>query len=206
MTQTFDLFGPVVTGEDVARAVRDHLKAWMPTYLAVMESHSGREPRSLPQPRSWITRKEFTKWPEDQTPIVLCTRLGLAGPPSSDGEGRQTADFQIGVAAICSSTSDAKSQALADDYFMALKLILAHHPSLGGFAAGCRQRSERYDPIPSALTDGDRTMAAGYGEYLVTVENVLASRAGLSEPPDDPYSFLDEWPTVTDTDLEVEKQ
>lgn len=197
------VFGPIKTGYEVEQAVIAHLKRWMATYLAELERISELEAESLPMVRSWTTQASTEKWPEDQLPAVLVVSTGLTDQPRSEGDGTTHATWRIGLAAICSARTEAKTHAFAKLYFAALRTIMLQHPSLGGYAEKTVWGSEQYDALP--IDEEKRTLAAGYGVFDVTVAEVANKLAGVLEPPDDPYAEPGDWPTVETTEVDIER-
>ena len=63
-----NLFGEIVTGGMVERAVRDTLALWIDDYLGELERLEGYAPGSVKRPLGYVTSSEFDKWPEDQLP------------------------------------------------------------------------------------------------------------------------------------------
>jgi hypothetical protein len=200
------IFGPIASGRDVKQAIKATLQEWMPTYLALMERHTGRAPRSLPMPRSYVMSDDgsLNKKPEDQLPVVVILTPGNGGKkPARDGRGIYKAGFVVNVACIVSGGGQNPQEAtsdLAEDYRTALELILLHHGSLGGFAESTEFQGWRTDDL---APEDDRTIAAGVNVFEVLVKGIAQHGAGLKEPLEEPYEET-EPTTITEVDVEVE--
>lgn len=198
------VFGRVVTGTDVERAVLDTLKAWMREYLAWVERHAERSPRSLQMPRSWVSATEVERWPEEQLPSVLVLNTGLAEPPERDGEGAFRASFAVGIAVIVSAKDRAETDELSKLYVTAIRAALLQHPSLGGFADAVEWVDENYDALPAGPGGSRRRqLAAGQVVFRVTVGDVLVSPGGPTAPRDNPYEEP-EWPFAETVEVTIE--
>lgn len=195
-------FGPIVDAVSVEESVKDHLKNWMPTYLAELERRLDIDPGTLPQVRSWTTTPRAPeKWTDDGLPAVLVVSPGEARDPRVQGDGRVSTFPNIGIAVIVSARTPEETDAFAKRYFAELRRIMYQHSSIGGIAEGVAGGAADYDQIPN---ESRRTLASGYGVFVVEIPEALNARMGLSEPPDDPYDVPD-LPTVEETDLEVSK-
>lgn len=198
-----ETFGPLTTGADVERWALDTLKTWTPEYLAWAERETGREPRSLQPPRSWVVSSEVERWAEEQLPSVLLLSTGLAEEPTRDGSGNVTAPFALGLAVVVSARDRASTDELAKLYTAVFRAILLHHPSLGGHADAVEWMDERYDVLPSR---SKRQLAAGQVVLRIVVPNVVRELAGPSAPRDDPYSNYADSPLVATTTIEVRER
>lgn len=196
------VFGPLVTGASVERWAMDTLKLWTPEYLAWIERTTGRVPRSLPVPRSWVHATGADRWAEESLPSVLLVSTGLADPPMREGKGSYRAKYDLGVAVVVSAKDQAQTDELAKLYTTAFRLILLQHPSLGGHAAAVEWVDERYDALPGS--DRRRTLSSGSLVFRVEVRDVAASRGGPMVPRDDPYSPYPDGPVVLTTEGDVQ--
>ena len=201
-----EVFGPLVTGADVERAALDTLKLWTPEYLAWVERKTGRTPRSLPAPRSWVTASSAERWVEEQLPSVLLLSTGLAEPPRPDGRGIYTATFALGLAVVVSARDAEAVNELAKLYTATYRKLLLDRSSLGGLADGVEWVDERYDALP-----GDpkrrRQLASGQVVFRVEVPNVVSAGAGPATPRTDPYPTpYPDAPQVATADVRVQPE
>jgi hypothetical protein len=199
-------FGAFLTRRDVEEAVKGHLQAWAPKYIAEVSRQKGRT-APLPALRNWtVIATGFEKWTADQLPMVLIQSSGLAEPPKAEGNGKIRGKYLVGVAAIVSAGNDDDTRRLSGEYFAALRAIMLQHPGLGGvdedgnpgepFAQGVTWQDEQFDQIPS---ESERTLAAAYGIFAVEVANIVDRFAGISRLEGDP---ADPSPMPPDVDLE----
>jgi len=198
------VFGPLIDERDVQHAVRDTITLWIETYLAVVERKIEVDPRTLLLPRSYVLKDDGTldKRPEDQIPSVVILCPGTAGDPRMDGEGLYRVPYAVNVAVIVSAMDEVSTSDLAKFYAAAIRNLLVHNGSLGGFAESTRWRGSRNDEL---RPEDDRTMAAGTNVFEVLVPDVVQKGAGLKAPPDEPYEET-ELPTVTKVDVELEPE
>lgn len=197
LVDTETIFGRIVTGYDVEQSVLAVLQEWSSTYLAELERQHGIPDCSIARVRGWQLSPSFDKWPEDQVPGVLVVSTGVPSQPVRHGDGTYRATWSIEVGAICSARTQQLSHELAMLTLAAHKTILVQRPSLGGFAAGTKWLSERYDQL---AYDDTRSMYAASAMLAVEVPDVLVSLAGPvtpDAPPVDECAPLPLWPEVT---------
>lgn len=205
-----NIFGKVVTGAMVERAVVDFLTAedeetggnWFATALGEIERVEGLEPGSVQTPLGVVTSSDFEKWPEDQLPVILVISPGLVRPPVRRGRASLSMTWAVGVAGIVADTTPESSRRLGQVYAAAASLAIMTHRSLGGFATGGTvQMDERYDDID--FGDG-RTIGAGRCVFYVTVEDARSTAGGPPRPLPEPGTDPGPWPDVTETSITVE--
>lgn len=196
------IFGAIKDGTHVEAAMIEHLENWQLTYLAEVERQNGLEPRFLPPMRSFVTVKEFDKWPEEQLPACIVIAPGLAEPAVADGEGKFRSKWMLGIAVICSAPTKEDTNRLAKWYTSAFRTAVLQHPSLGGFAQGVEWRDEAFSDVSE---DAQRTLSSGQAMFVVEVRDTVDRRGGPVVVPPDPYGDL-EWPTVNEVSVEVVKE
>jgi hypothetical protein len=191
------VFGRVVTGYQVEQAVIETLNALaarLPARARAADRPGGRPGRAPGRPRSWTTPNEFQHWPEEQLPAGVVISTGLAEQPRSDGVTIGAA-WTIGVAVVVSAPDRMRVDELAKLYSAAVRSILLHKGSLGGFAAGFVLDDESYDDVPDAQ---GRTLGAGQVIGRVLVDDVNATRGGPASPSAAPEVAPPDWPVVPD--------
>jgi hypothetical protein len=199
------VFGPIVEGSDVKAAIEATLRKWMPTYLALIERHAEREPKSMPIPRSYVLTDDpnLNKKVEDQLPAVVVMTPGNGERrPKHDGRGIYSAGFRVVISIVASARDQPSTTALAERYRKAVELMLLHQGSLGGFAEASVFVGWRTDDMDSS---SDRTIAAGTNIFEVLVKGIAQHGAGLREPLKEPYEEA-ELPTITEVDVDVEPE
>lgn len=194
------IFGSIFTAALLEDAAIEHLKAWMPTYLAEMERQNGLDPESLPMIRSYTTLNEFDAWEEEQTPAIVVVSPGTIGEPLKEGGGLYRANWALGIGCIVSARDRVSTNRVAKLYGGAIRAAIMQHESMGGVAEGAEWSSERYDDVPS---EASRTLAAAQLLFEVEVRSVLDGSAGPAEPLDDPYTAPADWGEVQTHDVQV---
>lgn len=198
------VLGPLKSRIDLRQAIGATIELWIETYLAAVERAYELEPRTLPAPRGYLFKDDerLDKRPEKQTPTIVILSPGSKKKPSREGDGMYRASWQVNVAAVVKSVSEIDAIDLAEYYTVALRQLLIHKGSLGGFAMGSAWEGERSDPI---RPDGKRTQAIGINVFTFTVDRVAQKGAGLLAPLEDPY----EPPvpvTAKEVDVELEPE
>lgn len=198
------IFGDILTGDDVEKAVVAHLKNWSRTYLAELERQTDRTADSLPQVRSFTTTpREPEKWPEDQLPAILVVSPGLADVPNLQGDGQMRATWSVGIAAIVEARSEAATRTGAHLYFAHAMAIMLQKAGIGGIADDTMLATPwQYDVLP---VESRRTLGAVYAVFEVSVDEVLNTRGGPEEPLAEPYEDPGDWPTAETVEVTADK-
>lgn len=198
------VFGTIITGKHVRKAMAETLKTWSTVYLAEVARQDGRVANALPALRSITFANESDKWNEDQLPAGIVVAPGLLQEPVREGRGRYRARWAAGVAVVVSGPTREATQDLVDLYSAAVRALVIQHPSLGGFSDGVVWMGERYDELDN---DDARTIAAGLVQFGVDVSGVIDSGGPVSVPAD-PFADPGDWPEVKEvlvsaTDKEI---
>lgn len=198
------IYGRIITGGDVERAVLATLREHAAEYVEEVERQQGREPGALARPRGYIVASQFQRWPEDQLPVVVVISPGFAGPPRRAGDGRIMARWSVGVGVIVSSAHREAARDNGQLYAAAMRALVLQHEDLGGLAAGVELQDEDYSDFPFIST---RTLMSARVLFSATVDDVTS--AGWGSPPwgrpptptdpTDPPS----WPTVRRASVEL---
>lgn len=196
-----DLFGPLVFGDDVERAVIDTLKLWLPgTYLPEVAERAGYA--ELPDIRSYRVWPEAApeRWAEDQLPVVAIASPGTRGEPRHEGDGEYSASWELAVGVIVSARTEAETGRLAKVYSAAIRMVLLQHSSLGGVAAGVTWLEESYtEPIDA---EDRRSLAAGISGFEVEVRGTVNDTIGPAEPTP---PIDGSWPQeISEVDVDVQ--
>lgn len=193
--------GEIVLASDVESAIIDHYKLWQTTYLAEIERLQSRDAESLPVIRSYTTKNELDKFPEEQLPAMVVVSPGIVTDSMEhEGAGFYSALWDVGVAVVASGREESTTNVLRGIYGAVTRAIFLQHPatSVGAIEEWV---DESYNDLP---VDADRTMAVVQLLFRVRVERVIESNAGLLEPLDDPYA-VHELSEVEDIELDVGK-
>lgn len=196
-----EVFGPLVIGTDVEQAALNTLQTWAPEYIPWVARKVGRDPSTLPLPRSWVTSVDTDRWPEEQLPSVMLVSTGLTDEPQRDGRGVYTAHFAIGLAVVVSARDRAETDELAKIYTAALRAILLQHQSLGGIADAVEWVDERYDVLPER---NRRQLAAGQVVFRIQVPNVISGKNGPRVVRQDPIPPYPNSVTVVAAEADIE--
>jgi hypothetical protein len=198
------IFGPMLDGAAVEAALLDHLKLWLPTYLA--EVVRQRDPEGELWPNGLAPVRNYTvvhnveeKWPEDQLPMLLAYCPGISGEPQYRGDGEVSAIFACGLSAIASAATLTDTKQITRAYATAAKAAIIQHEDLGGFALGTRWKDERNYPVVQGV-EAERNLMAVSMIYEIEVEEILNRHEGPQAPTVEPP---DEWPTVKETEVEI---
>lgn len=201
------LFGQIISAKAVERAVVESLNVWLNDYLGELERVEGYDPNAIERPLGIITSSDFAKWPEDQIPLVVVINLGLSGKPERHHDGKYSASWLVGIAAIVSDQDQSATRDLAFTYLTAIRAAILQHKMLksplhpDGFANFSMWHDETYGDI---AFNESRTLGAGRSIFEIGVEDVTTEFAGPRVPYDDPTQTPGPLPTVTKTIVTAE--
>lgn len=179
-----NLFGPLVTGKQVRAAVKTHLQAWFPSYLAEVARADGRDPADVPLFRSWASALDMPdgRYVEEQMPGCVIVAPGLIEEPIKHS-GIYTVRWGLNIGAVVSGQNKENTFDLSELYAAAIRGCIVQNSALGGFATACDWLGERYDEIPNAM---ERTLAAGTVQFSLEVQGAIDAREGPYAPLTDP--------------------
>jgi hypothetical protein len=197
-----NVFGRIVTGISVQKAMDNTVRLWAADYLAEVASQEGRQ--ALPNFRSYVGQLDPALFQPEQLPSCVIVAPGLAEKPRRHAT-TYTAKWAVGVVCIVSGQTESNTFDLLQLYTAAVRAIVLQHPSLGGFASGIEWVTERYDNLGN---DDLRTLGSGINQFNVEVEGVTDIRLGPSEPSepsaDNTIGPVD-WPTAAIVTTRVEE-
>ncbi len=198
------VFGPVRSPIDLRKAIATTIEDWIETYLALVERTYGLPSHALPVPKEYVFKDDGTldKQPENALPCIVILSPGTRRAPKREGDGMYRVPWLVNVAAIVSARDHGTTMDLATYYTTALRLLLIHNGTLGGFALGSAWEGERTDEL---RPDGERTQAAGTNVFTFTVDQVAQKGAGLRTPPDEPYDPV-ELPEITEVKVDLKPE
>lgn len=203
-----DVFGTLVDGEDVERALLQHLAAWMDTYIGwvrrVKDPAGTRWPDGVAKIESYTVKHAAEeKWPEDQLPMLLAYCPGLAEPPVRRGDGRIEAAYACTLTAIAASVDETDTKALARLYSSAALGAIVQHPTLGGFATETTLGDLRNFPITRGV-EAERSLMAVAMTFVIRIDEIVNTDKGaLGDPADDPDATPDDLPRI---DIEAQRE
>lgn len=202
------VWGPILDGSDVEKALLAHLRHWMPAAVDYVRRSKDPDGTVWP-PGSIADIREYgvshadaaaEKWPEDQLPMLVAQSPGMEGDPRSEGDGTVSAIYGVMLSAIASSVTMADSKELARLYASAARLAIMQNPQLDAgtgddFAGGVTMGAERNGQVRRGV-EAERNLMVCTIPYLIEVPNVLNLSGGPITVPDDITAEPEPWPTV----------
>lgn len=198
------IFQPIFDASLLSKSVIVTLQKWFPTYLEELRIQRN-ETSALPEPRAYLTRNEFTSFPDESMPMVVAVSPGTVSEPMRDGDGRYSAWYGLGLGIVAAANTESNSDRVAKEYAAVARTILLQKQGLDGAweYGGIEWADEGFDDLPDPAQE--RTMRASLLMFRVLVYNVSTKFAGPAHPvepgPEQPGS---DWPTVESTEIEVE--
>lgn len=187
-----EIFGSLITGDDVDQAVTSTLQTWSDTYLNRMCRKIGQTEGWLPSPGSYVHTNDPHYFPEDKPPVVVIAVPGTAERPIRDGQRYYRAKWDVRLVIFVQALDRESTERLAKLYGAAFRELLLQKRSLGGFAEGIVWHEELYG---TRVADRDqRTLGSCELRFSVDVRDVVKTLGGpvspiTTEPAD--------WPTAT---------
>jgi hypothetical protein len=193
------VYGRIVTGNDLERATLDLLRDKLPDYIREVERQHGQTPGQRQPPRGYIVASLFSKWPEDQLPVVVVISPGLTATPRRSGDGRTLARWGLSAGVINSARTIDTTRENALDYVAAIRTLVAQEQTLGGLATAVDWIGEDY--IPPFNYGQTRSLFGAQAIFTVTVDDVVSYGRGpggpWGPPPDvDDPADAQHWPPV----------
>lgn len=206
------VWGGLLDGADVERALIAHLKFWMPSASAYVRKVKD------PDAERWPKREDGTfiasireygvshadaiaqAWPEDQLPMLIAQSPGMEEDPVVEEGGRVSAVYGVALSTIASSVTAEDAKELARLYASAARLAIMQAPQLDGgtgdfFADHVRMGRERNGQIRRGI-EGERNLMVCTVAYLISVPQIMDVSGGPLIPPEDPEEEVPDWPTV----------
>lgn len=191
------IFGQIFTPHILEERIKTLLGEWMPTYLQEVELQSlgPSERGKLEIPKSIVSRNEFSKFPEDQLPMLVVINAGVADDPIRDGESIYGAWWAIGIGIIVSAKDEESTARACGIYSAAVRGVMIQKG--GTVSQGVEWADETYDDVPTD-DDQSRTLRAARLIFRVYIDDVVQSWGGPAEPaePDPDVQPGSEWPTA----------
>jgi hypothetical protein len=196
------LYGPLVTGHDIEQAIETTLRAYFPGDLGDLSARLFEDNRRGIEPiRSWSTATTVDRYPEQQLPALIIVSTGTAEPPTQV-DGRWSAWWDVGIAAITAGVDGALAARTAKWYAAVARRVLLQHPTLGGLAGGLTFTDESYDVVPF---ENGRTHAGAEVGVSVLVSDLVDAHAGPTEPPADPWADPGDFPAADEVTMAVQR-
>ncbi len=206
------VWGPILDGADVERALLAHLRYWMPAASAYVrkvkdpaaERWPEREDGNFVEPiREYgVSHADAAaqKWPEDQLPMLIAQSPGMEDDPVVEEGGRVSAVYGVALSAIASSVTAEDAKELARLYASAARLAIMQNPQLDAgtgdaFADHVQMGRERNGQVRRGI-EGERNLMICTIPYLIAVPQIIDVSGGPRVVPDDPEEEVPDWPTV----------
>lgn len=206
------VWGPILDGADVERALLAHLRHWMPAASAFVRKAKD------PGAERWPDRGDGTfiepireygvshadaaaqKWPEDQLPMLIAQSPGMEDDPVVEEGGRVSAIYGVALSAIAASVTAEDAKELARLYASAARLAIMQNPQLDAgtgdaFSDHVSMGRERNGQVRRGI-EGERNLMICTIPYLIAVPSILDVSGGPLIPPEDPEEEVPDWPLV----------
>jgi hypothetical protein len=201
------VWGPILDGADVERALLAHLEHWMPAASAYVRK--AKDPTGEKWPEGIAEIREYgvshadaaaQKWPEDQLPMLIAQSPGMEDDPVVEEGGRVSAVYGVVLSAIASSVTLEDAKELARLYASAARLAIIQNPQLDAgtgdfFSDHVRMGRERNGQVRRGI-EGERNLMICSVPYLIAVPQILDVSGGPLVAPPDPEEEAPEWPRV----------
>lgn len=190
--------GPLFSSHVIEEAVLAQLRRRLPGYLSIAcEIHEVKG--GIAAVKSWAVANTGEKWPEQGLPALLVTGPEETSGTEAHGQGMHRATWPVEVALVIAAKTGPAARKYARIYGAAVRGALLQRRSLGVDGATTTWRGEGTGIV--GMDKQRRTMAANANLFEVTVDNVVSWRMG---PGADKPPIPDDWPEVTETEVETE--
>ncbi len=190
--------GPLFSPHVIEEAVIAKLRKWLPGYLSLACQEHGVK-GGIAAIKSWGLASEEDRWPEQGLPALLVVGPSrtLGEPEKNAGMYRATWPVEVGVA-VAARTGPA-ARKYAQIYGAAIRGAILQGRSLE--VEGLTTEWQGEEPATTISASSKRTIAANVNAFAVMCDRVVSWRMGPGEgkPP-----IPDDWPEVTETELETE--
>jgi hypothetical protein len=211
------IFGPRVDAAYVEEEIKQHLKNWLPTYLANMATDLGKARNTFIRDDgtavgSWAHSTQFHVTDATALPAVLIINAGFAEPPKMEGDGSYRATWTIGIGGLVSAGGDnpaENSSRLAKRWGSIIAQIMLQADQESEYLEGVEWLDEGYDDVPP---QEQRSLGSFRLVFAVEYRNVLNANVGPASPdplPDPVNNGYPDWGQLPDTDhvhVEVQKE
>lgn len=206
------VWGTLLDGSDVERALLAHLRHWMPAASSYVRRIKD------PDEQRWPKREDGTfiepiheygvshadaaaqKWPEDQLPMLIAQSPGMEDDPVVEEGGRVSAVYGVALSAIASSVTAEDAKELARLYASAARLAIIQNPQLDAgtgdfFSDHVQMGRERNGQVRRGI-EGERNLMICTIPYLIAVPQILDVSGGPIVVPEDVDEETPDWPRV----------
>jgi hypothetical protein len=131
---TVDVFGQIISTENVEDAYVSLIELWIDTYLSEVERQNDLTVPTLARPASYQADFDPDNWVLAQLPGVVVVCPGTDGDLERQGNQQYGGWFRVGVAVIVSEQTEPMARTSAQRYQAAINALVTQHPDLQGFA------------------------------------------------------------------------
>lgn len=192
------VFGPILHPGLVEEAIRDHLRAWMPTYLKEIGTQ---HEVNLAPVGSYTIVSDYDQWPAAAPPVLVIENAGLADRPVRDGEGKLSGVFSVEVTVALQGPDADSTRRLAMLYGIAVVAAMMQQRRL---AEGIVTEAFVDSAFAGANVNQRRTRIAVAQVFLIRQANFLDSREGPVEP--EPAEIPEDWPQIKEVEIDLEPE
>lgn len=202
-----EIFGPLISFNDVEEALIGHIQLWARTYINARERKMGIAVNTIPFPRSWFTRQTFDALPgEESTPFVVIVSAGTPEIPFRHGDGHYDVILDVAVAVVVEASEADAARELGGHYQAALLPLLLQQ---SGFSVGTdtakidEWTGMSMDDIPD---EAARTLFDVELRFNVKYRGFADDSIGPTTPPVDPEDPQPGYGTVRPGGVFIEVQ
>lgn len=199
------IFEPIFVPSKLEDDARDHISAWIETYLreVTRQTLGPAAVGKIPTPASISSRNDFVKFPEDNLPAIVIINAGVVDEPVPDGEGIYGAWWAMGVGVLASASTEDATRLVTQIYGAALRALLVQKPNMNNGGYQVEWVDETYDDMP--IEDQTRTLRSVRLVFRVWVDEVVTRWSGPAAPdPPDPVTMPgSQWPTADEVVVET---
>jgi len=194
------VLGPIMDASLPEQSLVNHLKDYLPIFLAAVDEERGFTPGFTSPPKAWeiVSQLDFSS--EPQYPSIFIVSPGAAEPPKREGNGTIRMTWEMNVAATVQGPDQAATEKLAKRYAAAILGAIMAKRSLGDpNVRGTDYMGDSYDDLPMGEK---RTKQIAFLRFQIEYDHVARSLMVNipNDPPDDPTTPLPDYPTLPDID------
>lgn len=189
------VFGGLSHAGQLEDDLLDHLKLWLPTYLAECERQFD---TTLPDIRSYSVVSDYDRLPQQALPVLIIESAGTEDEPENDGDRNYWARYEVRITVETAAADPLPTRRQAQTYGLALQALLLQKPAV----------SENVSVIDfggvsfAAESVEKRWRASSTSTFLIEHRDFLNSNGGPTEPDLNPA----DWPEITEVITTIEKE
>jgi hypothetical protein len=198
------LYGTLIGADDVRDALRDHLHAWSPAYIAEVARQRGLDPADVPSFQSYEIRGrdgDLESYVAVPSITFICTEQRVL----RRGSGPIAMRFRVAAVIFAAGVDHETATQAVGRYVTAVIAAVEQHPDLSGFAERAAFVETRWDRV--APTERPEAWDGGAAVFFdIDVADVMDADAGPDELPDPVTSEQPAPPVTTEVVVTVEPE